>query len=185
MAVKLIYETERLLLRILDDNNSEKVLDYLIRNKDFFEEFEPQRNEEFYTIGFQASELRHDLNYIKEKSMLRLWVFNKDNSDKVIGQITFYNIVPFAFLSCHVGYKSDKDEVRKGIITEALKESIRIMFEEYKMHRIEAHVMPDNKASISLLEKIGFINEGISHKFLEVNGIWEDHMHFALINDYA
>ena len=79
----------------------------------------------------------------------------------------------------------DEDEIRKGIITEALKEGIRIMFEEYGMHRIEAHVMPNNNASLSVLEKIGFINEGISHKFLEVNGIWEDHMHFALINDYA
>lgn len=51
------------------------------------------------------------------------------------------------------------------------------------MHRIEAHVMPNNKASIRVLEKMEFINEGIAHKFLEVNGIWEDHVHFTLIDD--
>lgn len=182
--MKLTYETKRLFLRVLDENDSEKVLDYVVRNKDFFSEFEPYRDEDFYTIDFQAHQLKKDLHYIEDRSMLRLWVFSKDNSDKIIGQVTFYNIVPFAFLSCHVGYKSDKDEVNKGIITEAVRSGIEIMFSGYGMHRIEAHVMPDNKASIRVLEKIGFIYEGISNKFLEVNGVWEDHLHFALINNH-
>jgi len=70
-------------------------------------------------------------------------------------------------------------------MTEAITKGIEVMFSEYKMHRIEAHAMPNNKASIRVLEKIGFIYEGISHKFLDVNGVWEDHLHFALINkDY-
>lgn len=33
--------------------------------------------------------------------------------------------------------------------------------------------------------KIGFIYEVIVHKFLDINGVWKDHLHFALINkDY-
>lgn len=36
-----IYETERLLLKILDETNTEQVLDYVIRNREFFMEFEP------------------------------------------------------------------------------------------------------------------------------------------------
>lgn len=181
--MKLIYETERLFLRILDENGSDKVLDYVIRNKNFFEEFEPKRDDDFYTVGFQSNQLKNDLHYIENRSMLRLWAFSKDNADKIIGQVSFYNIVPYAFLSCHVGYKSDKDTANKGIITEAVRSGIEIMFSEYRMHRIEAHVMPNNKASIRVLEKIGFINEGIAHKFLDVNGVWQDHVHFALIND--
>ena len=47
----------------------------------------------------------------------------------------FYNIVPFAFLSCHIGYKLDKDSVNKGFITEAVENGIRIIFEEYGMHK--------------------------------------------------
>lgn len=181
--MKLKYETERLLLKVLDEDDSEKVLDYIVRNREFFSRYEPERPENFYTAHFQANELKNDLKYIKDGSMLRLWIFGKEKPDKIIGQVTFYNIVPFAFLSCHIGYKSDKDEADKGIITEAVRYGARIMFSEYGMHRIEAYVMPDNKASIRVLEKTGFINEGIAHKSLEVNGIWKDHMHFALIND--
>lgn len=48
----------------------------------------------------------------------------------------------------------------------------------------EANVMEDNKPSIRILEKLGFIYEGISNKILEVNGEWKDHLHYALINEY-
>lgn len=179
------YETQRLFLKVLEETDSEKVLDYLIHNKDFFSQFEPERDQNFYTIDFQRTQLRNDFNFIKNKSMLRLWIFKKDNPNKVIGEVTFYNIFPFVFSSCHIGYKSDKDEINKGIITEAVKKGIEIMFNEYGIHRIEAHVLPENKASLRVLAKLGFINEGIAHKFLEVNGVWEDHIHLACINELS
>lgn len=181
--MKFAYETKRLMLKVLNEYDSEKVVDYITRNKDFFSEFEPKRDNNFYTTDFQASQLKNDLRYIEDRNMLRLWIFSKENLDKIIGQVTFYNIVPFGFLSCHIGYKSDRNEINKGIITEAAARGIEIMFSEYGMHRIEAHVMSDNKASQRVLDKMGFINEGIAYKFLEVNGVWRDHLHYALINN--
>jgi [ribosomal protein S5]-alanine N-acetyltransferase len=181
--MKLTFDTERLILKVLDETSSELVLDYLIRNKEFLKEVEPTRDEEFYTIDYQAKVLKNDMNYIKSRNMVRLWIFNKSNLNKIIGEITFYNIVPYAFLGCHIGYKSDKDEIKKGKITEAIGKGIEIMFEEYGMHRIEAHVLPNNKASLKVLEKLGFVNEGIAYKFLEINGTWKDHIHLSYINE--
>ena len=40
-------------------------------------------------------------------------------------------------------------------------------FEELGLHRIEANVMPKNKASLRVLEKNQFINEGISKYYLK------------------
>lgn len=176
-------ETDRLILRVLDESEADKVLDYLVRNKEFSSEFEPQREDEFYTIDYQKQELKGDFKYIKDRSLLKLWVFAKDNHNSIIGQVTFYNIVPYAFLSCHIGYKSDKDIANKGIMTEAIRAGITIMFKEYGIHRIEANVMENNKPSIKILEKSGFIYEGIANKILEVNGEWKDHLHYALINE--
>lgn len=181
--MKLTYETERLILKVLDETNSDKVLDYCLRNKEFFKEFEPEREREFYTHDFQAKQLRDELEYIRSKEMLKLWIFKKDSLSRVIGQVTFYNIVPYAFLACHLGYKLDVEELNHGFVTEAVTKGIEIMFTEYRMHRIEAHVMPNNKASLRVLEKIGFIDEGVAHKFLDINGVWEDHIHMALINE--
>lgn len=46
----------------------------------------------------------------------------------------------------------------------------------------EANVMPRNKASLRVLEKNRFVNEGLSKYYLKINGVWEDHIHMVKIN---
>jgi len=65
-------------------------------------------------------------------------------------------------------------------MTEALQEAIAFLFEEWKLHRIEANINPDNQASLRVVEKLGFYNEGLAKKYLKINGKWEDHIHKLL-----
>jgi ribosomal-protein-alanine N-acetyltransferase len=44
-----------------------------------------------------------------------------------------------AFLSCHLVYKLDKDEINKGYITEVIQKEIEIIFNEFRLHRIEVY----------------------------------------------
>lgn len=178
-----IYETERLILKVLDKSYGELVLNYYLRNKSFLEEWEPVKSEEFYTRRYQEEQLDKELTNIKNKSAFRLWVFIKEHESRIVGSVGFNNIVRGAFLSCHLGYKSDKDEVNKGYITEAIKKGIDIMFNEFELHRIEANIMPKNKRSLRVVEKLGFYNEGLASKYLKINGKWEDHIHMVLLND--
>lgn len=178
----MLYETERLILLTLGESDAARVLNYYIRNKDFLEEWEPLKSEVFYTAGFQREQLRKDSLAIANKSMLRLWIFKKDDPGRVIGSITFNNIVWGAFLSCHLGYKLDRKETNKGYITEAVKKGIEVIFDEYRLHRIEANIMPKNKASLRVVEKLGFYHEGLASKYLYINGNWEDHIHMVLRN---
>ena len=57
------------------------------------------------------------------------------------------------------------------------------MFNEFELHRIEANIMPKNIRSFTVVEKLGFYNEGMALKYLNINGIWEDHIHMVLLND--
>lgn len=177
------YETERLQLRVLDRTSAPLVLDYYLRNSDFLEEWEPVKDERFYTLEYQEEQLGKELVGIESNSSLRLWIFKKGDDSKTIGSIGFSNIVYGPFLSCFLGYKLDKDEINKGYITEALQRGIDIMFDEYGLHRIEANIMPKNLRSIRVTEKLGFQNEGMSIKYLRINGQWEDHVHMVLLND--
>jgi hypothetical protein len=47
-------------------------------------------------------------------------------------------------------------------------------------YRIEANIQPGNKASISLVKRLGFTQEGFSEKYLQINGEWRDHQRWAL-----
>lgn len=180
-----IYITDRLVLKILDETYAEQVLDYHIRNKDFLNEWEPQRTSEFYTLEYHEKMLKEDFINIKEKRMFKLWIFKKDDTElkRVIGSVALNNIVWGSFLSCFLGYKLDKDEINQGYITEAIKKCIEIAFKEYKLHRIEANIMPKNIRSLRVVEKLGFSNEGLARKYLKINGKWEDHIHMVLINN--
>ncbi len=183
--MKRVYETDRLILKVLDETNSPQVLDYYMRNRDFLEEWELKRSNDFYTLDAQAAQLKNEFKDFEEKRALRLWIFKKEDEEcsRAIGLIAFNNIVWGAFLSCFLGYKLDKDEINKGYITEALKVGIEIVFNEFKLHRIEANIMPKNVRSLRVVEKLGFYNEGLAPKYLRINGKWEDHIHMVLLNE--
>ena len=48
------------------------------------------------------------------------------------------------------------------------------------LHRIEATVRPENAASRAVLAKVGFREEGLLKRYLEVDGAWRDHLLVAL-----
>lgn len=64
-------------------------------------------------------------------------------------------------------------------MTEAVKLAVRFAFDEAGLHRVQAGVMPHNVRSIRVLEKAGFRNEGLSKRYLNINGVWKDHLIFA------
>ncbi len=56
-------------------------------------------------------------------------------------------------------------------------------FRHFVHLRIEGNIMPRNRASIAVVEKCGFVREGISRKYLKINGVWEDHVHDVVLNE--
>lgn len=178
-----VYETERLVLKVIDKSYAELVIDYYLNNKCFLEQWEPVKKKEFYTKQYQEEQLDKELSNIENNNALRLWIFKKEDENRIIGTVGFSNIVRGVFLSCTLGYKLDKDEINKGYITEAIQKGIEVMFNEFGLHRIEANIMPKNNRSIRVVEKLGFYNEGLAYKYLKINGKWEDHIHMVLLNE--
>ena len=185
MPDKMIkIETERLLLKSLDHTYNREVLEYLVRNKGFFAPWSPQPQNNFHTTGYQEKLLKEKQKLAEEGKELRFYIFKKDgNAGCIVGDIGFSNIVRGILLSAFLGYKIDGAEASKGYMTEALKVAIEYVFNNLKLHRIEANVMPHNIPSIKLLQKLKFEREGYSRKYLKINGKWEDHLRFALLNE--
>jgi ribosomal-protein-alanine N-acetyltransferase len=182
MLMETRYESERLYLRILKPNFARPVLEYYKRNHNFFKEWDPKRGDDFYTISYHRNSLKNDYSSFKDKKLVRFWLFKKEDN-KIIGNVCYSNIIMGNFRSCFLGYKLDKDEINKGYITEAIQRTVEIMFEDFELHRIEVNVVPRNVRSLKVMEKLGFEREGYSKRYLEINGVWEDHVHFATYND--
>lgn len=181
--IKKLYETERLVLFLPNIKMVSPITNFYIRNRDFLQPIDPRRPESFYLLGTQRNIILKELNDIKRGNMLKFWIAKKECYKYLIGSIAFNNIIRGAFLSCHIGYKLDKDQLKNGYMTEALETAILIAFNDLKLHRIEANIMPENKSSMKLAKRLGFQFEGIAKKYLKINGEWRDHVHMVLFND--
>ena len=71
-----------------------------------------------------------------------------------------YGVSLVVLIICFMGYQMDERWVDQGYMTEAVARVARIAFEELRLHRIEANIMPWNKRSLRVAEKCGFVGEG-------------------------
>jgi len=178
----MVYETRDLILRPLKEEEAPLLKDYLIRNRAFMKQWVPQHKKDYISLESITEMIRRENEATAQQSALILYIFKK-GENKVIGCVKLNNIVYGVFLSCFAGYMLDKDELNKGYMTQALKKAVSIAFEELKLHRIEANIMPRNCASKRVVEKLGFVFEGTASKYLKINGRWEDHNHYVLLNE--
>ena len=118
----------------------------------------------------------------QERTAFRFYIKPVGEPQKIIGIIGLNHVVWGAFCSAFLGYKLDKHYINKGYMSMAVELLAAYAFEELHLHRIEANVMPKNSASLRVLEKNCFINEGTSKYYLKINGKWEDHIHMVKIN---
>ena len=161
---------------------AEQVVDYYQRNRAFLKAFEPVRDEAFFLLEYQRAILKREMIAYEKRAAFRFYIMSIEQPSKIIGIIGLNNVIWGAFCSAHLGYKLDKDFMNKGYMSAAVEMLTKYAFEELGLHRIEANVMPKNKASLRVLEKNHFVNEGISKYYLNINGVWEDHIHMVKIN---
>lgn len=165
-----------------DPSLASEVTDYYQRNRTFLEKYEPIREEEFFSLEYQRKLLEEERLDFCQKTAFRFYLTLTSQPQRIIGIIGLNNVVWGAFCSAFLGYKSDEEAQNKGYMTIAVGLLTDYAFHELHLHRIEANVMPRNQASLRVLEKNHFVNEGISKYYLNINGVWEDHIHMVRIN---
>lgn len=187
MAVKSYWRAfmklvgEQIYLRFYKTSDASELANLHTRNREFFQRVSPLLPEVFYTEEHQQKRIEMALRKTDEGQLYAFGIFLKA-TDKLIGDISLTQIVRGDLQSCCTGFTVDKEYNGKGYTTEALQLVVDFAFKELKLHRIEAGAMPDNIASIRVLEKVGFKKEGIAKENLKINGKWTDHQILAIIN---
>ncbi|WP_020670241.1 GNAT family N-acetyltransferase [Amycolatopsis nigrescens] len=96
------------------------------------------------------------------------------------GQITVGNVIRGSLRSAWVGYWVSSSAVGGGVATAAVALVADHVFTLAGLHRLEATVRPENQASLRVLAKVGFRQEGLFQRYLDVAGDWRDHLCFAV-----
>ncbi|MHB1089460.1 MAG: GNAT family N-acetyltransferase [Ilumatobacteraceae bacterium] len=95
------------------------------------------------------------------------------------GEVNLNNVLRGAMQCCTIGYWIDEARAGNGYIAEAVILLSRFAFDELQLHRIEVCVIPRNTNSRRVMEKLKFREEGIALRYLEINGVWEDHVRYG------
>lgn len=118
-----------------------------------------------------ARELREDLGY-------PFLVFRAVDR-ALLGGVTLSNVRRGVAQAASLGYWIGARYARKGYMTAAVAALIPFAHSQLRLRRIEAACLPDNAASVRLLEKLNFVREGYAREYLCIAGSWQDHLLFA------
>jgi ribosomal-protein-alanine N-acetyltransferase len=181
----LPIKTNRLLLRMLEQDEAHLICAYVNENREHLERLEPSRSESYYKPEFWEAEIKRIRNDFFMGHAFRLCIyFRKSPKGPIIGVCNFTSILRGVFQACFLGYSVDHKYQGQGIMYEALDASTDFVFKHLKLHRIMANYMPRNEKSGKLLKKLGFTIEGYARDYLKINGQWEDHILTSKISPY-
>ena len=175
-----MLETDRCILKLLSESDAQFVYEFYYSNKDIFDPWEPKKVKNYYTIPYIKAILNAERRLRLQGKLIRWFVFEKNNLNKIIGTICFNHINILPFKGCQIGYKFDRDYHGLGYAYEATIKSIEYMFSHYELSEIEASVSPNNKSSIALLSKLGFNDKGSPLIPIEISGVLTDHKKYTL-----
>jgi len=99
---------------------------------------------------------------------------------ELVGQLTVGGITYGSLCSAHVGYWLDQRVAGRGVMPTAVALAVDHCFGVLQLHRIEVNIRPENTASLRVVEKLGFREEGLRRSFLHISGAWRDHRSFAM-----
>ncbi len=175
------YETDRLILKVLDEFYGQEVLDFYKKNKEIFSVYDAMKPGNYYTKRYQEEVLRLEYQTAVRGQGVRFYVFLKQEPETLVGTVSLQGLQGLPYESGTVGYRFDKDFHGKGYALEAVGKLVDIGFHELNLHRISAYVQRDNVPSIKLLEKLDFQWEGTIRSYAKIGNQWKDHELYGLV----
>ena len=177
-------EGYRVTLRALATSDFEQWSEVKTKNIEWLQKWEPTRPSGMADVVNDRNAFVSRCNAReRERHLGSGYGFGIFVSGSFCGEINLSSIQRGPFQSCYVGYWIDERHAGNGYTPEALAIVFRYAFEELELHRVQVAIIPRNKASRRVVEKLSLRNEGIAERYLEIDGVWEDHVRYALTSE--
>lgn len=171
---------KRLMLRPLVPSDFESWSEVRVRNDEWLTKWEPLRHPKapdpaVNRDAFASRCAARD----RERQNGAGYAFGIFIDNAFAGEINLNNVLRGAMQSVTIGYWIDEARAGKSYMSEAVLVATRFALEDLQLHRVEVCIIPRNHNSRRVMEKLGFREEGIAERFLEINGTWEDHVRYG------
>jgi ribosomal-protein-alanine N-acetyltransferase len=173
---------ERVMLRTPEMADHEAWASLRMRSRDFLAPWEPLWPSNDLTRSAFRARIKRYWRDIEEDTSYPFFIFAQPGNP-LLGAITLSNVRRGVAQMGTLGYWIGAPHVRMGYMTDAMRLMKAFAFQHLQLHRLEAACLPANTASIALLLRSGFQQEGLARSYLRINGAWQDHLLLACVND--
>jgi ribosomal-protein-alanine N-acetyltransferase len=173
----------RVRLRTLSEDDYAEWLEVRGRCRDWLVPWEPRPDGSPTTPEDRSSFVARCAARERERQMGTGYGFGILVEGRLAGEITLSSIQRGPFQNAFVGYWVDQARAGQGLAPEATVAVLRFAFEELALHRIEVAIVPRNRASRRVVEKLELREEGVALRYLEIDGRWEDHVRYAITSE--
>jgi [ribosomal protein S5]-alanine N-acetyltransferase len=170
----------RIRLRTLSEDDYDRWLEVRVRCRDWLVPWEPRPAGAPLTPEDRASFAARCAARERERQMGSGYGFGIFVGDRLVGEITLSSIQRGPFQNAFIGYWVDQTVAGQGFAPEATVAVLRFAFEDLGLHRVEVAIVPRNRASRRVVEKLDLREEGVAVRYLEIDGRWEDHVRYAI-----
>lgn len=175
-------EHGRIYLRPPRDGDWQAWSDLRRESEDFLRPWEPAWPRDALGRSSFRQRQRHYAEEWRDRTGYSFFIFRLQD-DAMLGGISLTNLRRGVAQCGSLGYWVGQPYTRHGHMTEAIQCILPFAFGRLGLHRVEAACLPTNTASRGLLEKCGFREEGFAPKYLKINGVWSDHVLFAILRE--
>ncbi|HUZ67137.1 MAG TPA: GNAT family protein [Beijerinckiaceae bacterium] len=171
---------EGLYLRPLEPRDYEQWSRLREGSRSFLSPWEPTWPADDLTRGAFRRRLRRHAEEIERDESYPFLIFD-EGDDRLLGGLTLGQVRRGVAQAATLGYWMGFPHAGRGTMSKAVRAAVGFGFAALRLHRIEAACLPHNVASVRLLERLGFRREGYARAYLRINGQWQDHVLFALL----
>lgn len=168
-------------IRTISTDDAAFVADFYLRNEEHLRIWEPRRAEGYHSVDAWKVRLQEFEREYAEAKSAHFICFNPIAKD-IVAICSLTNIIWGPFRACNMGYAVSERYQGQGLMKELCDDVIRYAFSELQLNRIMANYMPCNQRSEILLNRLGFVKEGLARNYLKINDRWEDHVLTSLVN---
>jgi [ribosomal protein S5]-alanine N-acetyltransferase len=175
----------RVMLRPLEVRDHEAWCEIRVRSRDWLERWEPlaEPGTRDPTVDREAFRARCGA-WERQRQFDSAYGFGTFLLDgTLIGEVSLGSVLRGPFQSCFIGYWIDERYAGCGYTPDAVAIVLRYGFEELGLHRMEAAIVPRNTKSRRVADKLGLREEGTAARFLQIQGVWEDHVRYAITRE--
>ena len=174
--------SERVLLRPAERTDFDAWAGVRAESRRFLTPWEPSWTSDALSRGAFRRRLARYAGDWRGDQGYSLFVFRREDN-QLMGGIGLTNVRRGVAETASLGYWMGERYAGRGYMKEALRLMLAFAFDRLHLHRIEAACLPNNAASRHLLTRCGFREEGYAHKYLCIDGKWQDHVLFGLLRE--